>query len=333
MKKPLIFLFVIFAFLQLSAKLPAKLNTKNPPARIIRTCCSFGNEVSLAFLPFIKITEVTFPNALGAHTYLGDKKERNGIIYSKKGGFIDIGHLRDIADITAYLYALILENKSKGYVNVKLGNEGGAKSLQIKIDKSLDNTDLVKIAGKVAYDLSVWHEISTWNGASYIPFVPERYSSFSVEDAFSNLLGVHLGMKAISSENNYETEMTFLIYEALKKYEAVATYEETVKAMNAVEGIWWSQKERYPSKDILILRLFDIYGCIKPMLVETNAYGSETLCVPDLNDKGKNIDDYYTLSIKTNFKIPFKEAGITPDQSKTITQRDFQNLLTYAKNQ
>ncbi|MDP3432015.1 MAG: DUF4056 domain-containing protein [Bacteroidota bacterium] len=50
----------------------------------------------------------------------------------------------------------------------------------------LTDNDLVNLAGKIAYDLSVWHEIATWFGASTIPFVPERYSSFSVEDVYSN---------------------------------------------------------------------------------------------------------------------------------------------------
>ena len=326
-------LMFIFFFLFSPTRIPEKLNVNTPPPRIIRACCSFGNEVGITGIPFLKITEITSASALGTHSYLGSKAEKNGIIYTKKGGFIDIAHLRDIADITAYLYANIQKNKNKGSMILPLGSEAGEKTLLVNIDPTLTDEDLVKIAGKAAYDLSVWHEISTWNGASYIPLVPERYSSFSVEDAFSNLLGVHLGMKAILSTRAYESEMTRLLTETLKTYEAVSSYQETVNAMNAVEGKWWSQKARYPSKDILILRLFDIYGCLSPMLVETMGFSSEKLCVPDSTKAGRPLDDFYSLKIKANFRIPIKDVFGIPEHTKDITQRDFPILIAHAKKQ
>ncbi len=326
-------IFFIFLISFSPYRLPEKLNVDKPPPRIIRACCSFGNEVGLTGIPFLKITEITSTGALGPHKYLGNKAEKNGIIYTKKGGFIDIAHLRDIADITAYLYANIQKNKAKGVLDLALGSEAGEKTLHINIDASLNDEDLVKIAGKAAYDLSVWHEISTWNGASYIPLVPERYSSFSVEDAFSNLLGVHLGMKAILSSKSYESEMSRQLSETLKYYEAVSTYAETVNAMTAVEGKWWSQKAKYPSKDILILRLFDIYGCISPMLVESLNFSSEKLCVPESTKSGKPLDDFYSLKIKANFRIPIKDVFGIPEHTKNITQKDFPALINYAKKQ
>jgi hypothetical protein len=322
-----LFLFLFFdVFL-----LPKKFNIKNPPPRIIRTCCSFGNELGVGIIPFYKLTEVSTPAELGKHAYMGGKSEKNGIIYSKKGGFIDTGHLRDIADITAYLYGAILENRDKEFIEIKLGNEGGQKTLKIFPKIDLSHEDYAALAGKIAYDLSVWHEISTWNGASFIPMVPERYSSYSVEDAFSNLLGVHLGMRAILSKNAYETEMDSLLRESLKYYQAVESTQETKDAMDAVEGIWWNKKARYPSKKILKLHLFELYGCISPMLVETKTYGDEKLCVPDKLSNGKSVNDYFELAIETNFKIPVKKAKGTEFNTKRITQRDFQSLIDYAK--
>jgi hypothetical protein len=325
--------FYFFGALFFPAKLPEKLDVNDPPPRIIRACCSFGNEVGISGLPFVKITEITSTERIGNHKYLGNKSEKNGIVYSKKGGFIDLAHLRDIADITAYLYANILKNKTKGKLELKLGTEAGEKTLLVTIDPSLTDEDLVKIAGKAAYDLSVWHEISTWNGASFIPLVPERYSSFSVEDAFSNLLGVHLGMKAILSPKQYEAEMTRLLAETLKYYEAVGTYTETVNAMKKVEGKWWSSKAKYPSKEILMLRLFDIYGCLSPMLVETMTFSTEQLCVPESTKAGKPLNDFYSVQIRTNFRIPINEVFGIPEHAKTITQRDFPALIAYAKKQ
>ena len=160
------------------------------PHRIIRTCCSFGTEMQLFAIPGIKLTETTSIEKIGTHHYLGDPSEENGIIYSRRGGFIDMAHLRDQSDWTAYLYSQMLENKKSGSLSMLLGREGGEKNLNVDIS-ALSNLDMIHLAGKIAYDLSVWHEIATWFGASTIPFVPERYSSFSIEDPYSNLLGVY----------------------------------------------------------------------------------------------------------------------------------------------
>ncbi|MGL4630327.1 MAG: DUF4056 domain-containing protein [Leadbetterella sp.] len=313
------------------AKEPLNVDVFNPPPRIIRTCCAFGNKVGYSVLSFIRNTDVTSISKLGKHVFMGAKSEHDGIIYTHKGGFIDTGHMRDIADITAYMYTSMKKFKPTGKWDFTLGREGGLKSIHVRLDSSLTDKDLVKIAGKIAYDLSVWHEISTWYGASFLPLIPERYSSFSVEDAFSNLLGAQLGMKAILSEKPYEEAMTELIAESFQYYNAVNTYEETTQRMDQVEGKWWSVKAKFPSKNVLKLRLFDIYGCIHPMLIDINSYGSEVLCVPTHTEAIKDIDDYYLLTIKANFKMPLKDVLEEGEERKVITQKDFPELLKLSK--
>lgn len=327
------FLLLILFSIKNEAKIPSKINLNSVPPRIIRTCCSFGAEVGVYGVPFLKLTEVTDIKSMGYHKYLGNKKEKNGLLYTKKGGFIDIAHLRDIADITTFLYATLQQNKSKNDLSLKMGSEAGIKTLHFYNFNKLTNVDLANLAGKAAYDLSVWHEISTWNGASYIPFVPERYSSFSVEDAFSNLLGVHLGIKAILSDLPYEKAMDINLKETLSKFQAVQTYQQTLDALMQVKGVWWSNEVRYPDKDVLIKRLFKVYGCISPMLVETNDFSTETLCVPELTEQKKSLDKYYTLSIKTNYQIPLEKIFYKPSKDKIISQRDFQTLINYAQKE
>jgi hypothetical protein len=58
-------------------------------------------------LPMIKVTQIISLDELGEHRYLGSQDEGNGIIYTATGGFIDIGHVRDQADWTAYLFLQI----------------------------------------------------------------------------------------------------------------------------------------------------------------------------------------------------------------------------------
>jgi hypothetical protein len=321
----------------LFAKAPQNVNLKNPPPRIIRTCCSFGVDVKVAAMPFVKITDVTSFEQMGKHQFLGSKEEHNGIIYTQKGGFIDMGHLRDIADFTAYLYLLIQSKQDQGEYMLKLGNEGGIKTLILNIPGDFPNEDAVHLAGKIAYDLSVWHEISTSYGASFIPMVPERYSSFSVEDAYSNLTGVVLGMKALLSENEYESEMSKNISETLVNLEAVNGEAATKEAMNAVKDIWWSGKAKLPSRKVLIKRQFEVYGCVYPLLIDHEKIENSEdnkVCVPEFSSTNEPLNKYYSLSIKANFKIPLKKVfGENVKEKNTITQLDFPALIKYAEEE
>jgi hypothetical protein len=319
----------------LFAKAPKNVNLKNPPPRIIRTCCSFGVDVKVAGMPFVKYTEVTSPELIGNHKYLGSKAENNGIIYTEKGGFIDMGHLRDIADFTAYLYLLIQDQRHNGAFSLKLGNEGGMKTLTVNVPEKFTDEDVVHLAGRIAYDLSVWHEISTSYGASFIPLVPERYSSFSVEDAYSNLLGVHLGMKSILGSGEYESEMTVNVKEVLESLNAVKDRESTIEAMNAVKDIWWSGKAKLPSRKVLIKRQFEVYDCVYPMLINSEKIENSVenkVCVPLESSSNESFNDFYKLSIKANFKIPVdKVFGQHVKEKNMITQLDFPALIKYAE--
>ncbi|NBA88172.1 DUF4056 domain-containing protein [Emticicia sp. CRIBPO] len=309
-------------------------NLNTPPPRIIRTCCSFGADVRVSGLPFVRVTDITNPEKMGDHKYLGNKEEENGIIYTRNGGFIDMGHLRDMADWTAYLYNFIKSAPSKQTASLRLGYEGGSKNLHLNLPENISDEDVITLAGKIAYDLSVWHEISTWFGASYIPMVPERYSSFSVEDAYSNLLGVQLGMKALKSDLPYEEAMTLLVSETLKNLGAVTTDLETYEAMNAVKEIWWSEKAKLPSRNVLLKRQFEVYDVVSPLVInqdttQLNA-GDFKLYVPKLTASGSSINDFYELDIKVNMRFPLKKINIDPEKRK-ITQHDFPALIRYAE--
>jgi hypothetical protein len=331
-------LFLIFSFSAFAeAPIILNKNLKSPPPRIIRMCCSFGADLKVAGMPFVKITDITEISKIGVHKYLGAKEENNGIVYTQNGGFIDLGHLRDIADFTGYLYSYIQSEKEKEEFSLKLGNEAGMKTVFFKINANISEHDAAHLAGKIAYDLSVWHEISTFYGSSYIPMVPERYSSFSLEDAYSNLLGVHLGIKAILSDQSFEESMTILINETLEKLEVVQSREETYEAMLAVRDIWWSGKAKLPSRKVLIKRQFAVYDCVYPLLIdEENIQNREAnkVCVPENTLGGIPLNKYYSLSIKANFKIPVKKVfGDNVKEKNIITQLDFPALIKYAENE
>jgi hypothetical protein len=303
----------------------------NAPPRIIRTCCSFGSEVRVTGIPFLKVTDISSIEMLGPHKYLGNDEENNGIIYTRKGGFIDIGHLRDQADWTAYLHLRMLKKNSDNLI-IELGREGGQKRLEI-CDSAIDNPlNKILLAGKIAYNLSVWHEISTFFGASYIPMVPERYSAFSIEDAYSNLLGVQIGMAAIQSELPYEEAVTKLLASKLKELEGVESYEETVEAMEAVRDFWWTREAKLPSKNILLRREFDLENCLAPWLIndiEHSTINVKTICSPQKTEEGIPLDEFYELSIQLNSKFPVKKI-LDRSDNRIITQHDFYILIDEA---
>lgn len=335
--KKLEFLFIfLFTAVVLKAT-PPDLNVKsllNPPNRIIRTCCAFGSDLKLWILPGVKFTEITCIQNMGPHKYLGSSKEGNGIVYTTRGGFIDLGHLRDQADWTAYLYSQIVLSQGKGEIELQLGREGGLKKLKLNVPHDLDPSDAMLLAGRIAYDLSVWHEIATWFGCSTIPFVPERYSSFSIEDPYSNLLGVTLGMKAIKNIMPYEEAMTFLLRQTLDSMGVVANIDETFNAMESVRNIWWSRDKALPSKKILIERQLNVYAPQVPWLIpdwnNLNAKPYE-LEVPEVTHDGRLLDNFYQLGFRLNGKFNKKEIFST--RKKYITQNDFEVLLASIEKQ
>ncbi len=326
---------VLISILPLALMAKAPVLTENQPLpkphRIIRTCCSFGTEMQMFALPGVKLTETTSIEKIGAHHYLGDPSEENGIIYSRRGGFIDMGHLRDQADWTAFLYLQMQENLSKGNLSMVLGHEGGEKRLDVQLSSTLNSTDLVLLAGKIAYDLSVWHEIATWFGASTIPFVPERYSSFSIEDAYSNMLGINIGIQALQSDLPYEQAVTSIINKTLKDLDVVSNEAETYLAMEAVRDIWWTRKKKLPSSKVLLQRQLQVYPCLQPWLVPgwTTPNGLPVeLNIPEYTSKGESLNNLYTLEFRLNYKFPFRK--MFPDRKlRSITQNDFERLLAH----
>lgn len=327
------FLCVILVFIIAPLKAtPPDLSTKplsNPPHRIIRTCCAFGSDLRLWIIPGLKYSDITSVENLGPHHYLGNSNEGNGILYSRRGGFIDMGHLRDQADWTAYLYSQILVSQHKGEVILNLGHEGGLKTIKLHVPADLDESDAALLAAKIAYNLAIWHEIATWFGSSSVPFIPERYSSFSIEDTYSNLLGATLGMKAIKSELPYEKAMSSLIRQTLDTLEVVTNGNETYMAMEAVRNVWWTRDKHLPSGKMLIERQLDVYSCQVPWLVPGWGDGKAVpsdLEVPQMTKNGRSLEDFYELDLKLNFKFPFKSI-FASRTSRVITQADFGTLL------
>ena len=328
--------FTIIIYLLLATQLYAKapvITSKElsvAPARIIRTCCGFGVEIGIAGVPFAKKTDITSREIMGTHTYMGGRTEQNGIIYTRRGGFLDMGHLRDCADWTAYLYNLIKASQTDSYYrHIELRNEGGAKSLDLNVPADLSEDEIISLAGKISFDLSMWHEISTWFGASYVPLIPEKFSSFSPEDMYSNLMGVHLGMRAIKNNEDYDKAMTTELDKMLDSLESVDTEEETYNAMLKVNEVWYTNQKKYPNKNVVLKRYIKFGPELIPWLVP----GYESRLQPYILQKpADSLSKYYQLSLKLNFRFPVD--SVFPDkEDRIITQNDFEKFVFFIQSE
>src|SRR5690242_13496177 len=75
------------------------------PQKKNRKCfCQFGYGLYIVNIPLFPITGFVDVDNLGVHSY-GEpgKKEHNGTMYTCKGGFVDLSHVRSAADWTAFL--------------------------------------------------------------------------------------------------------------------------------------------------------------------------------------------------------------------------------------
>jgi hypothetical protein len=320
---------LLFKTIPAKCLLPGDVDIYSHPPKTIRVCCLFGAKVGITGLPFIKLTAVTSPEKIGQHCFLGKTSENNGLLYTGRGGFIDMGHLRDIADWTAWVYALIQNEQSLGCIRRNLGYEGGVKILEISVPPGISDEDMLLLAGRIAYDLSVWHEIATWFGVKSVPLVPEQFSSFSVEDTYSNLLGVLLGMEAIRSRRPYEEAMTELIRKKLEELEAVGSEKETLDALESVRDVWWTRNAHLPSNKVSIIRQTTVYEPINPLLIPGQflCTGNPFILVPpvEMND-GSPLTGFYSLKISLNYKFPLKNL-FPGKKEKFITQDDFTILI------
>jgi len=95
-----------------------------PVRKKLRPCCAFGSDIRVKVggipVPGVTIGNIISAQDVGHHQYdsgmiergsdqtrvLGSS-ERNGLVYTCRGGFIDTAHLRDCADWTLYLSSQI----------------------------------------------------------------------------------------------------------------------------------------------------------------------------------------------------------------------------------
>jgi hypothetical protein len=283
------------------------------------------------------------PNKLGRHSY-GPVSfwEVGGIVYTCKGGHIDLDHIRGNADATHFLIKKIrttLSKKRKGF-SFNLGGEMSTHVIHFTYPENWDRQmDKDKIIDEIAYstapylafNATTWHEILTWFGVHFALVEPEFNSAFSWEDTYSNLVGTQLGVEATKdTEHGYDKAMTIAIYKRLKELD-VQPKSTAIAASDKVRGQWYTGNLVPDVK----MRNFDIGldGTVTPTLVpEINDCDGKpsSLPVPTL-DILRGYGFSMTYEIKPNVILEqgriFKAAG----SKRIFPKKHFPILIEYMK--
>ena len=209
----------------------------------LRVGAFFGSPIGMPFPD---------PNLLGCHDYAVSAGEKNGMVYTCRGGFIDIGHLREAADRTAYLASVTNRNLMLDQTVFTFQViEPSRYWVTISYPENWDDLSLEErseIAGEVSILLGqyfartslIWHEILTWYGFSSSWIFSENISAFSWEDPYSDLLGTCLAVWALRENGQtYDEAMTKLIDQTLLELD-VQPPAVARQAAKQIEGQWFS---------------------------------------------------------------------------------------------
>jgi len=267
-----------------------------PAPQDLRPCCAFGTglqvKIGSMVLPGYEIENVVAADDIGQHNYDqgpllhgADQRgvfqsEKNGLLYTCRGGFIDTAHVRDNADRTLYLAAQIGRRRVSGGT-ISFPAEGGERHVVLQplpwrlLRKLGDRETVVRIAEWTAFQLSVWHEIATWYGWSSTSLFPETASAFSPEDLYSNLLGIRIAgdlirQRRVGSELDYNKNMDLATRAALERLGPLAP-EYSLRALQLVDQVWWNSKAVLPEKRVVLRRNLDLEDPLEPWRLERYA--------------------------------------------------------------
>ena len=191
---------------------------------------------------------------LGTHRYIAAGglpmwvgEESRGTIYTTRGGFLDLAHIRNSIDLTRYTYEHVADAFRDGRTELEmLSSEPDLYRVRLDPPKRWKNERqrrlaAVHVAGRLGYLMTTWHEVVTWFGYTGI-VVSEQPSAFSYDDAPSHMVGVIAAMRALEKQpdlDRFDEAVTRELAEYLRDLGAVSA-EEVAKAMEESKADGWA---------------------------------------------------------------------------------------------
>jgi len=306
-------------------------------AILIGGCNAGGTRPRWGYLPTGSFGN---PDALGKHSSRFGLGEGAGILYTLRGGSLDIDHVRGAADITKVAhdraYSTLLK-KGKGF-SLSPAFERFSNNIEFQYPDYWDKIrkeDREKIAKAVSlkmgqyvgFNSTLYHELTTWYGGHFLLIEAEFNSSFSWDDLYSNLIGTRLAVEAIKDKSrSYNEAMTLLLEKELHKL-GVVSKSEARRITKTVRGKWYGGGN-------LTKRNMDIGedGYITPSLIPGAYSGEPFKCpVPTLD-----------LLNKCRFKIRYTFSSMHGADGKMrrlvnsngpIQPKHFPSLMRYVKEE
>lgn len=312
----------------------------------LRPCCAFGYDLQVRAvgvpIPVYQIGNILTLTTLGHHRYndsalgavkniVGLSEEKSGLIYTRRGGFIDIAHVRDTADNTFYLFTQIYSRLGQDW-RLFYSEELGVRRIQLHAFNPPASmveryTIAAWLAGHLAFQLAQWHEIAQWYGFQSVPGFSEEISAFSPEDLYSNLLGARLAINVIlhghaRSIESYDHAIDKVLHKALVQLGAVSKTESERK-FREVDGDWWNSKRRVPDKFLVLNRNYDLSENRYPTPVPFEKAKPYRLVMPE-TVAGVTISQLGELQIHTGsdmrgLKVP--ESFYLPAQFSALAEQ------------
>ena len=305
----------------------------NPQKKSRKSMAQFGYNLSYFTIPIFPITEFVNPENLGKHSYSqGAFGEKNGSLYTCRGGFIDFSHMRAAADWTVYLAFTILNDPDE----LELEPEAGTLKLKFKNIDELSLQDIVDMAQKIAFERLEWHEVASWHYHHPYHMRSDQQSTFTPEDNYSNLLGTEIGKKiALRIIQNMETKpyaeiATEEIQNAISSLEPVNGKKESKMAYDIVDrnvqmhlpadkrnnDVWWDSNILFRDQRYMFKRNTNIGPEVGPWLVPRSIElgcdadpSANILYVPVKTQGGTSFYEYYDFTITPDTAMFYGRSG------------------------
>lgn len=253
---------------------PAPPGLADLPGPGFRSCCALGYALGLN------------PGALTGHKYgnhsatdmipgiSGSVGEPVGYVYTASSGIVDIGHVRDNADMTFWVYNQLANN------NMSINVDTDTAWVPVV---PCTQDEMLELAGSITFVSSWGHELGTWGEttvaaqqarvqAKLPKLTPEDFSAFSPEDLPSNIVGIEVATRAIkaggyNSVTDFNTQVDAIL-PALLTTMGAQTQAFTMAVLAGIKlspgdkslaGKWWMNDPSAPRNgDVeLIRRHFD----------------------------------------------------------------------------
>lgn len=316
----------------------------------IRPCCAYGfnQQVRVGVLPvpLFRLANTSEVDSLGAHSYNATymtssdyrsktgTREDNGLIYTLKGGLLDVAHIRDTADMTVAMFYIIYPNLGKDLL-IKFPPEMGNRTLQF-FKKDLTHLSskerweiAIELSGRIGYQVAVAHEMAQWHGLKSFPLYPEAVSAYSPEDLYSNMLGAKIATSILKSNlainsRSYNQNFTIWLKRAIE-YLRPLDKEETNAMLLAVDQYYWDSNARLPDKYLVLKRNYNVGHNRAPHLFPKE--------VAMASKNWKEVEKFYEqYHSPVNISQPNRLHGVALDdivQFKIYVNKKFEKYFTH----